>query len=126
MPHAYGYLWFCTTFQEVNENVKNLYMIFSTEYQSLKPSNFCKLISTFGRMQLLNLDSAAFFRHFVKNLHIFEMRDLNQFLEGIINSKFLSQDNILKKEATKSDFSKVLRNYLNNAVKDHHFYNNYP
>lgn len=79
----------------------------------------------FGRLQLLKLDSAEYFRHLVRNLHTTEIKDLNSFFEGAVNSKFLAHDNILKKEAVRLSLGDLLTSYLSKAKKDYQYYNNY-
>jgi hypothetical protein len=53
------------------------------------------------------------------------MKDLNSFFEGAVNSKFLANDNILKKEAARLEFGKILSKYLETVKKDYSYYNNY-
>ena len=66
----------------------------------------------FGKLQMLNLDSAEYFRHLVRRLNECEIKDLNSFFDGVINSKFLHQDNILKKESTRACFGELLTKRL--------------
>jgi hypothetical protein len=79
----------------------------------------------FGRLQLLKLDSAEYFRHLVRNLPTTEIKDLNSFFEGAVNSNFIAHDNILKKEAARLSLGDLLTSYLATAKKDYQYYNNY-
>ena len=74
---------------------------------------------------MLSLDSAEYFRHLVRNLQTSEIKDLNFFFDGAVNSKFLAHDNILKKEAARLSLGDLLTSYLSLAKKDFQYYNNY-
>ena len=74
---------------------------------------------------MLNLDSAEYFRHLVRNLQTCEIKDLNSFFEGAVNSKFLAHDNILKKEAARLALGNLLTSYLSSLKKDYQYFKNY-